>query len=243
MAARRVVVTGMGTVNPLGNTVASTWARLMRGDCGVGLARQQAALQALGVPVTIAAEVAADALEPYSAGFPKRTLPSSIAFALAAAQQALAQAQLPASEGQRAAMGIPYASDRMGVAIGTGISGIQDLLAAQEALATRGYRKVSPYLVPNSLVNMAAGLVSIAYGLRGPNHSVSTACTTGAHSIGALRPGHAPAWSVGLAGAIVASRLPCAAQAMPFASSSTATRMCAAMATPQPPSSSCPWHR
>lgn len=110
----------------------------------------------------------------------RRNEPRGIAFALAAAEEALAAAGgVPAL---LAAHGVD--GTRVGVAFGTGISGVEELLAAQATLETRGHRRVSPYLVPNSLVNMAAGRISIAHGLRGPNHAVSTACATGAHSIG-----------------------------------------------------------
>jgi 3-oxoacyl-(acyl-carrier-protein) synthase len=105
--------------------------------------------------------------------------PRGMAFALTAAAEAVT-----ASGGADALRSAYSDGDGIGVAFGTGISGVEELLGAQAALQTRGFRRVSPYLVPNSLVNMAAGRISIANGFRGPNHAVSTACATGAHAIG-----------------------------------------------------------
>ena len=189
-------MTGLGCVSPLGAGVKQTWQRLVAGECGIGAVPQATEYQALGIPTLLAGTVPREGGEqqqqqqPNVAAFDKeqvqkrhvrRQLPDSIAFALHAADEALVDAGLSSALGQPAA---GFSAPRAGVAIGTGISGLQDIVAANDILHTRGYRRVSPYLIPNSLVNMAAGLVSISHNLQGPNHSVSTACATGAHSIG-----------------------------------------------------------
>eukprot|EP00043_Microstomoeca_roanoka_P007417 m.71464 g.71464 ORF g.71464 m.71464 type:complete len:441 (+) comp13819_c0_seq2:225-1547(+) len=196
MAGRRVVVTGIGSVSPLCATASGTWQRVIEGASGIGLLRNVQAYEAVGIPTKLAAHVplVGDAQptggdqhgDAKGTRFNKadveqkhggRALPDSIAFALAAADEAISDAQLMSSLAEEQGA-------RVGVAVGTGISGLQELIDANNTLHTRGYRRVSPHLIPNSLVNMAAGLVSIAYGFKGPNHAVSTACATGAHAIG-----------------------------------------------------------
>jgi 3-oxoacyl-[acyl-carrier-protein] synthase II len=120
------------------------------------------------------------------------TLPPNIQFGVAAAEMALEDAGWPSSPQGCSATGSKHPDglsagppgDRTGVAIGCGISGVGELLRGAHLLETKGYRRVSPFLVPNALVNMTAGMVAIRRGLRGPNHAASTACATGAHSIG-----------------------------------------------------------
>ena len=179
---RRVVITGAGLITPLGTTTASAWRRLVRGDCGVvDLSESHPELAPL--PSTIGARVdpaefdaAAVALRSQS----PRAVAPFIAFALAAAEEALRYAGLdPMARGDLAAQ------ERTGVAIGSGIGSIGDICDAAHVLAgERGHRRLSPNFVPRILANSAAGHVSIVHGFYGPNHSVSTACATGAHAIG-----------------------------------------------------------
>lgn len=175
-ALRRVVVTGMGLVTPLGNGVRHSWANLLAGRCGVSV---------LGadfddLPVTIGATVPKGTgdgefdLAKYKS---RAQSVNFISFALEAAAEALADARwCPETDEQQCATG---------VAIGSGVGNIQDTVDAAAKMAMpRGFRKISPYFIPRILVNLAAGHVSIEHGLKGPNHACSTACATGAHAIG-----------------------------------------------------------
>eukprot|EP00049_Salpingoeca_infusionum_P003160 m.64195 g.64195 ORF g.64195 m.64195 type:complete len:303 (-) comp11991_c0_seq3:609-1517(-) len=185
---RRVVVTGLGTVNPVGLNVQSTWTRLLAGHCGVDIISPLEDYASCKIPTTVAAQVC---LGPEDEAKHKliQHQPASITFSAMAASEAIQDAGITVvrSEGDPDSAGSngmgSYDSRRVGVAIGCGISGLQGLLAAHTTLHTRGYSRISPYLIPNSLTNMAAGLISIKYGFQGPNHSVSTACATGGHSI------------------------------------------------------------
>lgn len=197
---RRVVVTGLGAVSPLGAGVEANWSRLLRGDCGIGFVRDEEKYKELGIPTRLAAmvprlcrtadevgikqhcrSVAFDA-DKVQAVHSRRSLPDTILFALGATDEAMLDAGL--SHHSLSTTKSNWDPTRSGVAIGAGISGLQDIIVGHETLTTRGYRRVSPHLIPNSLVNMSAGMVSISYQLQGPNHAVSTACATGAHAIG-----------------------------------------------------------
>lgn len=184
---KRVVVTGLGLVTPLGVGVERVWRALLGKE--VGISRLGAAFD--GLPCAVAAAVpraGADAGARGAHGFDERawvdasqarSVAPFTAFALAAAQQALADARFATGpELSRAA------SERCGVAFGSGIGSMQDIVDAAGAMAARGHRRVSPFFVPRALVNMAAGQIALRHGLRGPCHSAATACATGAHSIG-----------------------------------------------------------
>lgn len=178
---RRVVVTGMGAVTPLGRTLQSSLESLFLSRSGSAAIQPAEVYEAYGIPRVAAAQVKDENETNDEPG--RRALgaqePRGMAFARTAASEAVT-----ASGGADALRAAYNNGDGIGVAFGTGISGVEELLGAQAALETRGFRRVSPYLVPNSLVNMAAGRISIANGFRGPNHAVSTACATGAHAIG-----------------------------------------------------------
>lgn len=180
---RRIVVTGIGMVTPLGATAKSSWAKLLKGGSGV---RRVEALK--GLPAEIAAPVPRatdDGAEEH--GFDaancrllERGDDLSVApfaqFALAAAAEALDDAAwAPSTDAER---------ERTGVSIGSGIGALSDIVEAASALKERGHRRVSAYFVPRMLVNMAAGQVSIRAGLRGPLAAPATACATGAHALG-----------------------------------------------------------
>lgn len=179
---RRVVVTGIGMVSPLGVGVRRAWGNLIAGTCGV---KRIEALE--GLPCEIAAAVPR---APEDGGFDAanhrllergddKSMAPFVQFALAAAGEALDHAQwAPSSDAER---------DRTGVAIGSGIGGLSDIVEASDVLRERGHRRVSPYFIPRMLVNMAAGQVSIRAGLRGPLTAPATACATGAHALSDAR--------------------------------------------------------
>ncbi|EME32113.1 3-oxoacyl-[acyl-carrier-protein] synthase II [Galdieria sulphuraria] len=196
---RRVVVTGIGLVTPLSVGTNSTWNRLIAGECAVD---RITAFDASRFPIQIAAEVPRSSWgdlgpcrkinckklqdeEFFDAtrilGFSeddKKKTPEFIQFALAASKEALEDANwFPVDA---------TSLERTGVAVGAGITSIPDIIEANRLIESseRGYRRVSPFFVPRILTNMAAGYISMKYGFQGPNHSVSTACATGSHSIG-----------------------------------------------------------
>ena len=177
---RRVVVTGMGLVTPLGIGLDQVWHRLLAGESGIG------AIQSFDVsdlPSRVAGQVprgdrasglfnADDWVPPKD----QRRMDEFIVFAMAAAVQAVEDAGwLPDNEEDR---------ERTGVMIGSGIGGLPSITDAAITLQERGPRRISPFFIPSSLINLASGNVSIRYGFKGPNHAVVTACSTGAHAIG-----------------------------------------------------------
>ena len=177
---RRVVVTGLGMVTPLGCGVEPTWTRLLAGASGAG---PITSFDASDLPARIACNIPRgdgsdgtynpdDWMEPKE----QRKVDEFIVFAMAAAKQALKDAGWkPESYEDRI---------RTGVAIGSGIGGLGGIYEASLLLKERGPRRLSPFFIPGRLINLAAGYVSIEHGLKGPNHSAVTACSTGAHAIG-----------------------------------------------------------
>lgn len=172
MAKRRVVVTGFGMVTPLGLTVADTWTALLDGKSGV---RAISAFDASQFPVKICSDV--KNFDPSLYFDPKdvRKTETFIQFAAAAATQAVADAGLVINEEN---------SSRVGVSIGAGIGGLESIERNYAAFLEGGQRKISPTFIPYAIVNMAAGVVAIKHGCKGPNLSIVTACSTGAHNIG-----------------------------------------------------------
>jgi 3-oxoacyl-[acyl-carrier-protein] synthase II len=177
---RRVVITGLGLVTPLGCGVEPTWSRLIAGSSGAGPITK---FQVDDLPCRIACDVPkGDGSEgTFSADQwvdPKeqRRVDEFIVFALTAATQAVADGGYePKTEEQR---------ERAGVLIGSGIGGLDGIEKAALLLHEKGPRKISPFFIPGRLINLASGYVSIRFGFKGPNHSVVTACSTGAHAIG-----------------------------------------------------------
>ena len=170
---KRVVVTGLGTINPLGNDVATYWAGLIAGRSGVG---PITSFDTSGQEVRIAAEV--KGFDPVASLGVKqaRRMDRFSQLALAAADQAIADAGLTFEENSP--------DDRVGVIIGTGIGGIKTLLDNMEIMRERGPRRVSALMVPMLMPNAGAGEIAIKYGLRGPAMSLSSACATGTNAIG-----------------------------------------------------------
>jgi 3-oxoacyl-[acyl-carrier-protein] synthase II len=179
-AMRRVVVTGLGMVSPLACGVEETWKRLLAGESGAGTitrfdADHLATNYACEIPFgdgTNGTFNPDDWMEPKD----QRKVDPFILYAMAAAEQAVTQAGWkPENEADRL---------RTGVMIGAGIGGLSTIAETAVTLKERGPRRVSPFFIPASLINLASGQVSIRYGFKGPNHSVVTACSTGAHAIG-----------------------------------------------------------
>ncbi|KXJ75504.1 hypothetical protein RP20_CCG011596 [Aedes albopictus] len=173
---RRVVITGLGVVSPVGCSVSKAWTNILSGVSAVGKLTDVAYEK---LPCRVAAQINRDELD-VEGHFSKSELKSmarATAFALIAAKEALGTAQWTPTEED------VESCQRTGVAIGMGMVDLMDVCETNEALK-KGYNRVSPFFVPRILPNMPAGQVSIKYGFRGPNHSVSTACATGAHSIG-----------------------------------------------------------
>jgi 3-oxoacyl-[acyl-carrier-protein] synthase II len=177
---RRVVVTGLGLVTPLGCGVEATWSRLIEGRSG---ARRIEEFDVSDLSCQIGCFVPRGSLadgkfDPNDWMEPKeqRKVDNFIIFAMGAAQQALEDAQWKADT--------PQKQERTGVLIGSGIGGLDGIAETSILLKERGPRRVSPFFIPGRLINLASGYVSIRHGLRGPNHAVVTACSTGAHAIG-----------------------------------------------------------
>jgi 3-oxoacyl-[acyl-carrier-protein] synthase II len=177
---RRVVVTGLGMVSPLGCGVDATWKRILNSESG---ARRIETFDVSDLPSKIACPVprgdgSNGTFNPDQWMEPKdqRKVDDFIIFAMAAARQALDDANWhPATEEDRCATG---------TMIGSGIGGLSGIADTAILLKERGPRKVSPFFIPGRLINLASGYVSIEFGLKGPNHAVVTACSTGAHAIG-----------------------------------------------------------
>ncbi|KAI1878184.1 uncharacterized protein JN550_000366 [Neoarthrinium moseri] len=181
---RRVVVTGLGAITPLGVGVRRSWSRLLAGDSGiVSVANFEPQRQWKDLPSTVAGIVPrassgegqwrpGDWLTPSE----QRRTSTFTQYALAATAEALEDAQWQPRS--------PQQLEATGVCLGSGIGNLDDIFETSIAFHQEGYKKVSPLFVPKILINMAAGHVAMKYGFQGPNHAATTACTTGAHSIG-----------------------------------------------------------
>jgi len=169
---RRVVVTGMGMVTPLGNTVAETWQALLAGKSGVALISDW---DASNFPTRFAAQVKNFEVEGYLNPKEARRNDIFIQYGLVAAIQAVRDSGIQVTEQN---------APRIGVSIGSGIGGLSNIEATCRTLFESGPRKISPFFVPGTIVNMIAGNLAILCGFKGPNLAVTTACTTGTHCIG-----------------------------------------------------------
>jgi 3-oxoacyl-[acyl-carrier-protein] synthase II len=170
---RRVVITGMGTINPCGLTVAETWENLLAGRTGIGLITQ---FDAAEFACRIAGEVKGFEPDKYIDKKEQKKMDRFIQFAMAASQDAMDDAGLGAAP-------LPKAERELfGISIGSGIGGLSTIF--QEANGYRGPRRTSPFFIPSLIINLAGGFVAIKYGLQGPTSAVATACATGTHAIG-----------------------------------------------------------
>ena len=169
---RRVVVTGLGLVSPVGNSVDAAWTSLLAGKSGVAMIRK---FDHSLLSVHIAAEVIDFKIEDYLSAKEARHMDSFIQYGIAAGTQAIRDSELQVTEEN---------ADRIGVMVGSGIGGLPSIEETGAELLKRGPRRISPFFVPGSIINMISGQLSIIFGLKGPNIATVTACTTGLHSIG-----------------------------------------------------------
>ncbi|MBO9677701.1 MAG: beta-ketoacyl-ACP synthase II [Acidovorax sp.] len=176
MSRRRVVVTGLGCISPVGNTVADAWANLLAGQSGIDLITK---FDTTNFACKIAGEVKGFDLESYISAKEARSMDAFIHFGIAAAAQAVQDAGLPTGESLT-----DEQATRIGCVIGSGIGGLPLIENTHAELEARGPRRITPFFVPASIINMVAGHVSMRFGFKGPNLSVVTACTTGLHCIG-----------------------------------------------------------
>jgi 3-oxoacyl-[acyl-carrier-protein] synthase II len=169
---KRIVVTGMGSVNPLGLSVDTSWQAALSGQSGISRLDQ---FDEVELRTRIAGQLQGFDAADYLPAKDARRYDPFVHYAMAAAKEAIAQAGLEGYVGD---------ADRIGVLVGSGIGGISTLEANAITLDQRGPRRVSPMFIPGSIINIAAGLISIEYGFKGPNLAVGTACTTSTHAIG-----------------------------------------------------------
>ncbi len=176
MSRRRVVVTGLGCISPVGNTVQDAWSNLLAGRSGISRITR---FDASAFNCQIAGEVKGFELEKYISSKEARTMDTFIHYGLAAAQQAVEDAGLSTGEALS-----PELAERIGCVIGSGIGGLPLIEDTHAEYMNRGARRITPFFVPASISNMVAGHVSMRFGFKGPNLAIVTACTTGLHSIG-----------------------------------------------------------
>ena len=176
MTRRRVVVTGLGLISPVGNSVEEGWGNLVAGRSGIGPVTR---FDASGFACRIAGEVKGFNVEDYIPGKEARHMDTFIHFGMAAAIQAVADAGLPTG----AALSESEA-ERIGCMVGSGIGGLPLIEQTHQDYVERGARRISPFFVPASIINMISGHISIRFGFTGPNMAIVTACTTGLHCIG-----------------------------------------------------------
>jgi 3-oxoacyl-[acyl-carrier-protein] synthase II len=176
MSRRRVVVTGLGCISPVGNTVADAWANLLAGQSGIANITR---FDASGINCHFAGEVKDLDLDQYIPPKEARAMDKFIHYGDAAAVQAVQDSGLATGE----ALSEEEAT-RIGVVIGSGIGGLPLIESMHDEMLAKGPRRISPFFVPASIINMISGHVSMRFGFKGPNFAVVTACTTGLHSIG-----------------------------------------------------------
>jgi 3-oxoacyl-[acyl-carrier-protein] synthase II len=172
VSRRRVVVTGLGMLSPLGNTVDTSWQAALSGKSGIGPIEHMD-VSAFGT--RFGGSIREFDIEPYMAPKEARKLDLFIQYGVAACVQALRDSGLEVTDQNR---------ERIGVSMGSGIGGLTNIEKNHELLLGSGPRRISPFFVPGSIINMVAGYLSIQFGLQGPNYALTTACTTGTHSIG-----------------------------------------------------------
>lgn len=166
----------MGCISPVGNTVAESWSSLLAGRSGIDLITR---FDASNFACKFAGEVKGFELEKYIGSKEARTMDTFIHYGIAAAVQAVEDAGLPTGEGLNEEQAV-----RIGCLIGSGIGGLPLIEETHAEYTSRGPRRISPFFVPASIINMISGHVSMRYGFKGPNLAIVTACTTGLHSIG-----------------------------------------------------------
>ena len=172
MTRRRVVITGLGIISPVGNTVEQAWQNILAGRSGIDRVTR---FDATNFPVQIAGEVKNFDIAAYLPVKDARRMDTFIHYGMAAGIEAIRDAGLEAH---------PANADRIGVSIGSGIGGLPLIETTRDEFVASGVRKISPFFVPGSIINMVSGNLSIMYGYKGPNIALVSACSTGTHSIG-----------------------------------------------------------
>ncbi|MEI7429102.1 MAG: beta-ketoacyl-ACP synthase II [Betaproteobacteria bacterium] len=172
MARRRVVITGLGVISPVGNTVEQAWQNILAGRSGIDRITR---FDVSSFPVQIAGEVKNFDIGQYIPAKDARRMDTFIHYGMAAGIDAIKDAGLEAH---------PVDADRIGVSIGSGIGGLPMIETTRDEFNQSGVRKISPFFVPGSIINMISGNLSILYGYKGPNIALVSACSTGTHSIG-----------------------------------------------------------
>jgi 3-oxoacyl-[acyl-carrier-protein] synthase II len=172
LSRRRVVVTGLGLISPVGNNVADGWANLVAGKSGIATVTK---FDHSALSVHFAGEVKGFNVEEYISAKDARQMDTFIHYGIAAGAQALKDSGLEVTEAN---------AERVGVLVGSGIGGLPMIEDTHQTYVDRGPRRISPFFVPGSIINMISGHLSIMFGLKGPNLAAVTACTTGLHSIG-----------------------------------------------------------
>ncbi|MFU2487609.1 beta-ketoacyl-ACP synthase II [Thauera sp. WH-1] len=172
MSRRRVVVTGLGVISPVGNTVPEAWENVLAGKSGIGPITR---FDASGFAARIAGEVKDFDVSAYLSPKEARRMDVFIHYGMAAGIQAIRDSGIEVNESN---------ADRIGVNIGSGIGGLPMIEDTHDDYLKGGARKISPFFIPGTIINMISGNLSIMYGMKGPNLAVVTACTTGLHAIG-----------------------------------------------------------
>ncbi|MFZ5454525.1 MAG: beta-ketoacyl-ACP synthase II [Pseudomonadota bacterium] len=172
MARKRIVVTGLGVISPVGNTVGQAWENILAAKSGI---RRITRFDPSDLPVQIAGEVRDFDVANYLSPKEARRFDTFIHFGIAASMDAIRDAGLEAN---------PANAERIGVCVGSGIGGLPMIEETHNAMLAGGVRKVSPFFVPGSIINMISGIVAINYGFKGPNFATVSACATANHSIG-----------------------------------------------------------
>jgi 3-oxoacyl-[acyl-carrier-protein] synthase II len=171
-ARRRVVVTGLGIVSPVGNSVPAAWENILAGKSGIGRITRY---DASAYRSQIAGEVRDFQITDYVPAKDVRRMDAFIHYGVAASAQAMRDSGIAVTDANR---------ERVGCMVGSGIGGLPMIEDNHEEVRTRGPRRISPFLIPGAIINMIAGNVSIMFGLQGPNFAIVSACTTGVHSVG-----------------------------------------------------------
>ncbi len=172
MSKRRVVVTGLGIISPVGNNVQTAWDNILAGNSGIG---PIANFDASTFPVRFAGEIRDFDVSDYIVGKEARRMGAFIHYGIAAACQAISDSGIEITDAN---------APRAGIAIGSGIGGLHGIEVAYQSWLDGGARKISPFFVPGNIINMIAGNLSIMYGMKGPNIAIVTACTSSTHNIG-----------------------------------------------------------
>ena len=172
MKKRRVVITGLGIVCPVGNTVTEAWGNILNGNSGISTLEN---IDTEGQTVTFGGSINNFDVSEYLSSKEAKKMDIFIHYGMAAGIQAIEDSGIEVTESN---------AERIGVAIGAGIGGLTTIEKTADLFREKGARRISPFFVPSSIINMVSGNLSIKYGLKGPNFAIVTACTTGTHNIG-----------------------------------------------------------